>query len=97
MIVALAGTPAIVKAVLVPAATPSGTTRLSVGEATVTEPGTGGGAEAVLSCVPLIPATPPQENCGVIVTFGKGLTDNTAQAEILLPLTGAHVPANTTR
>ena len=93
VIVALAGTPAIAITLLTPFAVLSGTARLIVPELTATDPGTGTGAEAVLNCVPLMPATPPHTGpAGVIVTTGNGLTVKVAQFEILAVPTGAHAP-----
>ena len=99
MIVALAGTPAIAIALVVPAASPSGIARLTVPELTVTTPGIGVGAEPTDNKVPLIPATPPHTGpTGVIATVGFGLTVNVAQFETLVAgVNGEHVPPNIQR
>jgi hypothetical protein len=97
--VALAGTPAIAITLLTPLAVLSGTVRLIVPEFTVTEPGTGGGAEPTDNCVPMIPATPPQLIGGVIETTGNGLTVNNAQLDMLLGVgfQGAQTPVTMQR
>ena len=98
VIVAFAGIPATVRLELAPTGLLSGTGTLITPEFTVTEPGTGGGVEPTLNWVPKTHATPPHTGpAGVIATTGKGLTVNSAQLEILAPLTGAHAPVNITR
>jgi hypothetical protein len=71
-----------------------------VPELTVTEPGTGGGAEPTDNAVPLIPATPPQLIGGVIATTGNGLTVKVAQFDMLVGGVtghGAQTPVTITR
>ena len=96
--VALAGTHETARVVDTPFAVLSGTATLIAPDAVVQLPGTGGAADAVLSSVPLMPATPPHTGpAGVITTTGKGLTVNVAQFEILAVPIAAQVPPNTTR
>ena len=97
--VATAGIPATVRLELTPAGLLSGIAILIAHELTVTEPGAGGGAEAVLNCVPLIPATPPQTGpAGLIETTGKGLTVKVAQLDTLVGgFHGAQTPVTMQR
>jgi len=92
--VALAGIPATVKLELTPFGVLSGTGILIGPELTVTEPGTGGGVDAVLNCVPNKPATPPHTGpAGVMVTTGLGFTVKVAQFDTLVGgVHGAQVP-----
>jgi hypothetical protein len=84
---------------LTPLAVLSGIARLIVPELTVTEPGTGGGADAVLNCVPNKPATPPHTGpTGLIVTTGKGLTVKVAQFDTLVGgMNGEQIPVTMQR
>ena len=99
VIVALAGTPAMFMIWLTPLAVLSGTGRLIVPELTVTEPGTGGGADAVLNCVPNTHLTPPHTGPGgVIVTTGNGLTVKVAQFDTLVGgMNGEQIPVTMQR
>ena len=97
--VALAGTHETARVVDTPFAVLSGTGTLIVPDAVVQLPGTGGGVDAVLNCVPNKPATPPHTGpTGLITTTGKGLTVKVAQFDTLVGgFHGAQIPVTITR
>jgi hypothetical protein len=98
VIVALTGTPAIVRLAVAATLLPSGIGTLIAPEFTVTLPGTGGEPEVTVKAVPLIPATPPQLTGGVTTIVGLGLTVKVAQFDTLVGgMNGVQVPPSTQR
>ena len=99
VMVALAGTPAMVRFVVAAAPVPSGIGTLIVPELALALPGTGGEPAVTVNAVPLIPATPPHTGpTGVIAIVGLGLTVKVAQFDILVGgVHGAQTPVTITR
>jgi hypothetical protein len=94
----LAGTVETASVCVAPAGVLSGTGTLIAPELTVTEPGTGGGAEPATIKVPFIPATPPQTGpAGFNTTTGKVFTVKMALFEMFSVASGGHTPLNTQR
>jgi hypothetical protein len=98
-IVALAGTPAIVRLEVAATFVPSGIGTAITPEFALALPGTGGEADVTVKAVPLMPATPPHTGpTGVTAILGLRLTVKVAQFDTLVGgMNGVQVPLNTQR